>query len=559
MFFLNEVKCECGHVNPYGTVICESCGKPLVEVEGEEKLLDMRYEGVARRSQTYKRTIVDKIWNFFSSVKVGIWIIVITLLASSLGTILPQEMYIPKNVTPAEHYASEYGVFGTIYYQLGFHNLYGSWWYMLLIASLGVSLVICSLDRIVPLHRALKTQRVTRHENFLKRQRIFSKSNVDNVDEAFAVVKKQLEEKKYKVSVEDGNIAAEKGRFSRWGPYVNHIGLIIFLIGCMLRYFPGMYVDNFVWVREGETTVIPGTEEKYYIKNEKFLVETYDENEKEVYKKAIERSGGSIIKTYQTSAVLYENKSKNIVGEEPELVEIARHEIRVNDPLKHEGLALYQMDYRLNELNVMSFNLQNKATGETFGSLDIDLYNPKEVYDLGNGYKVNIKGYFADLIFDEKGEPGTKGKIPNNPAFIFEMITPEHPEGEISFVAIKQNLEPFGDNDYKMAFSNIETKDVTGLTVRKDRTLPFLIVGGAIFMIGLIQGSYWVHRRVWLQRMNGEVWVAGHTNKNWTSLKKEIDEVLANTKINKPVDQVEERENQTLEELKEEAEDDSIK
>ncbi|HHY21136.1 MAG TPA: cytochrome C biogenesis protein, partial [Bacilli bacterium] len=151
------------------------------------------------------------------------------------------------------------------------------------------------------------------------------------------------------------------------------------------------------------------------------------------------------------------------------------------------------------------------------------------------------------------------GKIPNNPAFIFEMITPEHPEGEISFVAIKQNLEPFGDNDYKMAFSNIETKDVTGLTVRKDRTLPFLIVGGAIFMIGLIQGSYWVHRRVWLQRMNGEVWVAGHTNKNWTSLKKEIDEVLANTKINKPVDQVEERENQTLEELKEEAEDDSIK
>ena len=25
---------------------------------------------------------------------------------------------------------------------------------------------------------------------------------------------------------------AEKGRFSRWGPYVNHVGLIIFLIWC---------------------------------------------------------------------------------------------------------------------------------------------------------------------------------------------------------------------------------------------------------------------------------------------------------------------------------------
>ena len=48
---------------------------------------------------------------------------------------------------------------------------------------------------------------------------------------------------------------AEKGRFSRWGPYVNHIGLIIFLIGGMLRFVPGMYVDKVLWLREGETKV----------------------------------------------------------------------------------------------------------------------------------------------------------------------------------------------------------------------------------------------------------------------------------------------------------------
>lgn len=31
------------------------------------------------------------------------------------------------------------------------------------------------------------------------------------------------------------------------GPYVNHIGLIIFLVGAMLRFFPGMYVDANMW------------------------------------------------------------------------------------------------------------------------------------------------------------------------------------------------------------------------------------------------------------------------------------------------------------------------
>ncbi|MCY9269733.1 hypothetical protein, partial [Bacillus licheniformis] len=40
---MKEIKCECGHVNPAGTVLCESCGKPLVKQDA--KLLDMRYDG----------------------------------------------------------------------------------------------------------------------------------------------------------------------------------------------------------------------------------------------------------------------------------------------------------------------------------------------------------------------------------------------------------------------------------------------------------------------------------------------------------------------------------
>lgn len=169
---LEQVKCECGHVNPIGTIFCESCGKPFENNESA-KLLDMRYEGSARRSITQTKTIVDKIWSFFSSVKVGVWLIVITLLASAIGTIFPQEMYIPSGVTPSEYYEQEYGFLGKLYYQLGFNHLYSSWWYIILIASIGVSLVICSLDRVIPLYKALKKQGVKRHPSFLKRQRLY--------------------------------------------------------------------------------------------------------------------------------------------------------------------------------------------------------------------------------------------------------------------------------------------------------------------------------------------------------------------------------------------------
>ena len=73
---MDKIVCTCGNINPAGTELCESCGRPLNQNISEKQVVDMRYEGSARRSQTYKTTIIDKIWNFFSSVKVGMWIIV---------------------------------------------------------------------------------------------------------------------------------------------------------------------------------------------------------------------------------------------------------------------------------------------------------------------------------------------------------------------------------------------------------------------------------------------------------------------------------------------------
>ncbi|MBE4910334.1 cytochrome c biogenesis protein ResB [Bacillus luteolus] len=543
---LEQVKCECGHVNPHGTVLCESCGKPLIE-DTSQKLLDMRYEGSARRSQTYNKTVIDQIWNFFSSVKVGVWLIVVTLVASALGTIYPQEMYIPPTVTAAEYYEDQYGFTGAMYYQLGFHNLYGSWWYMILIASIGISLVICSLDRVVPLYRALKKQGIKRNEGFLRRQRLFSSTKVDNYEEIYDTIKSNLQKKRYNVREENGNILAEKGRFSRWGPYVNHVGLIIFLIGAMLRFFPGMYTDEVMWIREGETKSIPGTNGQYFLKNEEFIKEVYEEGkEDEVFNEAINRAGsGMVVKNYQTNVTLYERDENAIPGEEAELIKVKDHDIKVNIPLKHDHYALYQVDYKLDELSTMSFNLVNKASQESMGNIKIDLRDPQLKYDLQNDYSIEIVSYFPDFYFDNDGNPASKSKIPNNPAFVFKMYSPQKPEGEISFVAIQQNLEPFGDNTYKMSFSGIETKDVSALIVRRDFTLWILGLGGIIFMVGVVQGMYWVHRRVWVQKVNGEILIAGHTNKNWFGLKNEINSILMDTKLNLPIDQTQEEEKVT--------------
>ncbi|MCY9269732.1 cytochrome c biogenesis protein ResB, partial [Bacillus licheniformis] len=219
-----------------------------------------------------------------------------TLTASAFGTIFPQEMFLPPGAQADTYYSEQYGLLGQIYYALGFHNLYGSWWFIILVASIGISLVICSLDRVVPLYRALKNQGVTRNPNFMERQRLFSRTEADMSEDTKSQIIGKLKKKRYRVKEENGNLFAEKGRFSRWGPYVNHIGLIIFLIGVMLRFVPGMYVDETLWIREGETVPIPGTDGHYYLKNNRFIKEMYDsEKEKEVFSEAITKAGDGTV------------------------------------------------------------------------------------------------------------------------------------------------------------------------------------------------------------------------------------------------------------------------
>lgn len=542
---MTKIKCECGHVNPEGTVLCEACGKPIegnqhIDGNDKKKLLNMRYDGSARRSQTYNKSIVDKIWNFFSSVKIGVWLIVLALIASAMGTIYPQEMYIPADAAsrdPAVFYEDRYGILGQIYYQLGFHNLYGSWWYMLLIALIGISLVICSIDRFVPLYKALKIQKAKRHASFLSRQRLYSKTEQVNSDEKSTVVSR-LKKNRYKVTEENGHILAEKGRFSRWGPYVNHIGLIIILAAALLRFTPFMYLDEYVWVREGEQTVIPGTKGEYYIENKDFILETYGEND-ERFQKAIKKEG-MVPKNFQTNAVVYKESEEALPGEDPKLEKVAEDEIRMNHPLKFDGYTLYQAGYQMNEFSSMSFKVHktNDPDESSLGNFKIDLTSPKSVYELDSGFKVVVDQYYPDYYLDD-GEPKSKTDYPRNPAYVFSVHPPDGSEPEMSFLGIGKNVDATGENDYKLGIQDFKMRDVSGITVRRDYTLPLFVVGAFIFMFGVIQGMYWQHRRIWIHPKEEGVLMAAHTNKNWFGVKKDIEKIIEDTDIKMVDDQQE--------------------
>lgn len=537
---MEKIICACNHENPIGTKLCEKCGRPLTAEEQEKKIVDMRYDGIAIRSKTRNKSIIDKVWNFFSSVKVGVSLIIITLIAASIGTILPQEfaVQVATEAEKATYYKDVYGWFGTLYYELGLADLYSSWWFQIIVGMLGISIIVASIDRGIPLHRSLKNQRVKRHTSFMKRQRIVAEGQpLQDSEKTLDLLEQKMKELKYKVRREDNAILAERGRFSRYGPYINHVGLIVFLGGVMLRVVPGFYVDESMWLREGETRVVSGME-GYFLHNDKFILETYDNDPQG---EQLKQGVNVVAKNFQSNVTLYKQKEGAVAGQVEDLEKVKSYDIRVNHPLKHDGFAIYQMDYRLNELKTMYFELVNKETEQSLGKISIDLTNPQDEYMIDDQTKVKLISYISDFSGFKDGVPQSASPNPNNPAFVFKMITPDTPEGETSFVSIGQPaLEPLGENQYKMKFTNVDTRSMSGLTIRKDKTIPILSIGGLIFMLGVVIGSYWNHRRIWVEQLeDGSIRLAAHTNKNWFSIKKDLDSLTETAHLPQYIDQVE--------------------
>src|SRR5690625_984754 len=73
-------------------------------------------------------------------------------------------------------------------------------------------------------------------------------------------------------------------------------------------------------------------------------------------------------------------------------------------------------------------------------------------------------------------------------------------------------------------------------------TLPLFGIGAAIFMIGVIQGMYWYHRRIWINPDGEGILLAAHTNKNWHGLEREIEKIIDGTNIKMIEDQEENKE-----------------
>lgn len=443
------------------------------------------------------KDLLDRTWDFFASVPVATVLIFVTAIASIGGTLIEQEGQYSSYLPPEEYYPQRYGpVMGLFLLRTGMTHMYSSWWYLTLLFMIGASLIICSLERFVPLWRAVQRPNPTPDEGFVKRLKHQFTVPATEGGTPYAGLAAALRARHYLVIERDGRLYADKGRWGRWGPYITHIGLILVLAGAMMRAIPGAYMDQFIWVKDGEIVRVPGTD--FYVESLGFEAEYYE-------------SGAP--KSYETHARILDANGN----------EVRNQTIAMNQPLAYQRVELYQSSFNT-EPGTAVVTLVDRATGADLEQFEVDLSQPQPSYEVG-GYRLEVTDYFPDFGIDENGQPTSRSSQIANPGLVLEVTPPTGEPFTTWFFVLYPEMEFDTATPVRFRTDDVLAVSSSGLKVKKDLGVPVIYLGLFVITLGVFATFYIAHRRYWALTEDGRVIVGGWTNRNPGSFVSEMQRI----------------------------------
>lgn len=463
-------------------------------------------------NQTIKVSIIDQIWNFFSSVKLAVIVFIIISLTSIIGTIIEQQAEPQKNLLVLQRLFGESAApyIYNILDSLGFTNMYHSWWFVALLFIFAANLVICSIERLPKIWKTIKEK-----PPFLSAEQLNSMPIKDTVilakdigkvkDETISAFKKAGFKTIILQESDNMQIFAEKGRYSRLGVYITHLSLLTILIGAVVGIYFGF--NGYLNLLEGEQSSLAYTRNEneiplgFEIRCDDFDVSFYEKTDTP--------------KAFSSKLTIIENGK-----------EVLTKTIGVNEPLKYKGITFYQSSYGFSPS--MNSLFKFKVTSKNGKSEDIAV-RFGETFTMPDTL---IKGLVSDfspaLAIDKRGRLFTYTDSMNNPAVFIEFT--ENGKSLYNQWILKRYPET-----WVIAAGTVEFKDLwgaqyTGLQVRKDPGVWLVYLGCLLMSIGLYIAFFMSHSRIWINLVNNKgkttLSLAATTNKYKTALQRKIDRIV---------------------------------
>ena len=275
------------------------------------------------------RRSVALVWRTLRSMRTAIILLLLLAAGAVVGSILPQ---IPNSPERVVAYRLDHPFWGDLFAAAGFFDVFGSWWFALIVALLFVSLVACLIPRSRAMIRAARQRPI--HARELDAFPAFAERRVATAPAAVAgSAARILRRKRYRVELDPtGAVAAEKGSLREIGSLVFHWAFLVLLVAVILGKGTG-YVGHATIV-EGEAWTDARLNYDGDLRTGRFFTGGF--------------SGTQIALTdfqdaYRDSGIPMDFRS-DVVLTSPD-GDTSDEQIRINHPVVFNGIRIYQYGF----------------------------------------------------------------------------------------------------------------------------------------------------------------------------------------------------------------------
>jgi cytochrome c biogenesis protein len=425
-----------------------------------------------------EKNFLDRLWDFFSSGQMAIWLLSLSGLSVLIGTIVEQ------NKSP-EKYIRTYGpLIAQLIQWFHIYDLYHSWWFEIIMAFICLNLFLSNFNRAEKVLKKYYHASVPMEPSYFRDAPAKLTQNVKGgIQEACLKLENSFLKIKYNFQKEQlGDTTyyyAEKGKLTVWGSLVAHIGLLLLFVGVIVGHFSGGYFFGHYIPPQGfdrTTMLLPG--QSYYIPEGDFGF---------TLKRFVARWNKERIPTlYRSTVVVFNRRGKDLFTSN----------IEVNHPLVYHNVKIYQATYtpgyivgHYTDLNGKKhvFRVMVQQGGNMFFTI-----HPQK----GKEWVGMINKFIPDIVFGPDGQVGSFSKEPYNPGIHLLLVTniKKMPPDPKSIKKVGWLTKTLTASYHGIQFHFDKLVLVSGFEIKRDLGVPIIFTSFAVIVLGVILTFYTPHK-----------------------------------------------------------------
>ncbi len=496
---------------------------------------------LSRRRKSQFERVLDAVLRFLSSVKFGVFLLAVLIVASVLGTVIIQ-----KGTSGfAEYYASLLPAERELYEFFGLFDIYHTRWFNLLLLTVSLNIILASIDYFPAAWRYVRKPIVKINQAFVHRQPFRHVTYVTDAETALQTLKaRAIQELRPLIhrwmpigavhrvvetlNPRDGSITVliEAHAWNRLTAYAVHAALLVIFGGALVgglfghkgtvRMVPGQAANTFVSVGA------PNEPVQEFAMPFTLICTDIEQNLLDPRKPDLSASN------------TLDWHTRVLIKDTQRGVEIPAH-IHLNHPFDYRGYRFFQASFD-NFGSARKVTIELRPAGSQTGPAYVIGREPTDIPGLG---RVRLADFIPDVTF-QGGRLGSASGEYRRPLAVLDVLgdSPRQlyafPAEALETIAKAPFLKAKTEvGDLRLVMTDFE-KVSSGhiLQVQYDPGVTTVYFGSAMLVVALWLVFFFAHQRVWLYveslpEGTLRLSVAGHTNRNRPAFERRFQAIVA--------------------------------